>query len=267
MSGGASSTGSGGSVSVVVPSGDGGSAGSGTGGGCSVAPAVGLIRDFKPSFMAGGHPDFEKMLDFLAYGVMRDGENVGIFEQGIVAPKLGQDLKPVFTGDGLYSVSTAANFDQWYRDTPGVNQSVEFTLPFSTDPTTGQSFYDTSAFFPIDGQLFNDTQLDDDGNAHNFAFTFELHMTFTYRGGEVFRFRGDDDLFVFINDTLALDLGGVHAPLEGEVNLDAQAAQLGITPGEAYPFDVFQAERHTTQSNFRVETTLKFTNCEPIVVR
>ncbi len=264
-----SGTGSG-SGQIVIDNGAGGNSGStsggGASGGCGVPAAVGLIRDFKPS-SSGGHPDFEKQLDFVGHGVMRDGQNVGIFEPGIVAPTLGPDLKPVFSGDGLFSVSNAANFDQWYRDTPGVNLTIDFTLPFETDAATGQSYYDTAAFFPIDGQGFSDLQPDDDGLLHNFSFTFELHMRFVYRGGEIFRFRGDDDLFIFINNTLALDLGGVHAPLEGEVNLDQQAAQLGIQAGSEYAFDVFQAERHTTQSNFRVETTLKFTNCDPIVVR
>jgi hypothetical protein len=29
--------------------------------------------------------------------------------------------------------------------------------------------------------------------------------------------------------------------------------------------DIFQAERHTTESNFRVGTTIEFTNCAPIL--
>jgi fibro-slime domain-containing protein len=40
------------------------------------------------------------------------------------------------------------------------------------------------------------------------------------------------------------------------VLLDQQAAALGITPGHSYPMDIFQAERHTTASNFRIETTI-----------
>jgi fibro-slime domain-containing protein len=31
---------------------------------------------------------------------------------------------------------------------------------------------------------------------------------------------------------------------------------LGLTVGVTYPLDVFHAERHTTQSNFRIDTTI-----------
>jgi fibro-slime domain-containing protein len=92
-------------------------------------------------------------------------------------------------------------------------------------------------------------------------------MEFKYNGGEVFTFRGDDDLWVFVNGKLGLDLGGVHGALEGTLDLDANAARLGVTPGNVYALDFFQAERHTSESNFRIETNLVFTNCDPIIVR
>ncbi len=87
---------------------------------------------------------------------------------------------------------------------------------------------------------------------HIHHFTTEIHTNFQYNGGETFTFTGDDDVWVFINKKLAIDIGGVHGNTPGMVALDA----LGLTPGLTYPLDVFHAERHTVQSNFRIDTTI-----------
>ena len=81
-----------------------------------------------------------------------------------------------------------------------------------------------------------------------------------YQGHETFTFVGDDDVWVFINNQLVIDLGGRHSQLTGSVSLDS----LGLTVGSSYPLDVFNAERHTTQSNFRIDTTLALANCGEI---
>jgi fibro-slime domain-containing protein len=72
----------------------------------------------------------------------------------------------------------------------------------------------------------------------------------------VFSFEGDDDLWVFVNGKLGINLGGVHGPMAGEINMDSLAGALGIEIGQVYPLDFFFAERHTTQSNFTITTTI-----------
>jgi fibro-slime domain-containing protein len=210
-------------------------------------PALtGVVRDFKAWNDGAGHPDFER------YG----GEGL----KGIVEPVLGADHKPVYAHPGPTEHTTGpAEFDQWYRDVAGVNQSFPFTILGQVTPE-GAFVYDNGMFFPIDGQGFGN-----EGQAHNFGFTFELHMEFAYKGGEVFTFSGDDDLWVFINDRLAIDLGGLHPEQSVVLDVDAAAASLGLVVGETYPLDLFHAERHTNESNFRIESTLSFTNCDPIV--
>ena len=187
------------------------------------------IRDFKDS-----HPDFE-------------GPHAGV-ETGIVKNTLGADGKPVWNGAySIVSVSSESSFNQWYRDVDGINMKTTFDLNL-TETSPGIYSYQDSSFFPIDGQLFGN-----EGRSHNYHFTMELHNKFTYQGGETFDFRGDADLFVFINDKLVIDIGGVHGPTSASVNLDT----LGLTQGQSYDFDLFFAERHTTGSNFLMDTSIE----------
>ena len=90
----------------------------------------------------------------------------------------------------------------------------------------------------------------------NFLFTTEIHVQFRYSAAQKFTFRGDDDLWIFVNGQLALDLGSMHGPEEGTIDFDAQAASLNISVGNRYAMDVFHAERHMRGSNFKITTNI-----------
>jgi fibro-slime domain-containing protein len=223
---------------IVDPAGD---AGADSGDGASAlcgTTLMGVVRDFEDT-----HPDFEKF--------------AGIDDKNIVMPQLGADQKPVYAGNPTTASTTGkTDFDQWYRDTPGINIPIPLSVTLSPNGPNTYS-YDNEAFFPIDNQGFGNQ-----GRNHNFHFTVEIHTRFIYRGGEVFNFRGDDDIFVFINGQLAINLGGVHNAESDQVDLDARASQLGMTKGGTYPLDLFFAERHTTESHIRMDTSIgAFVDC------
>ena len=98
--------------------------------------------------------------------------------------------------------------------------------------------FDNEEFFPIDGQLYASQT-----KSHNFAFTLESHAEILYVGGETYGFTSDDDLWVFVNHRLAVDLGGVHASLNSSLDLDQSAAELGLAQGQMFALDLFYANR------------------------
>jgi fibro-slime domain-containing protein len=209
------------------------------------------------------HPDFE-----MAF-------RGDVVRRKLIGPALGPDKKPVFLSrvgcpaklasplacDNWMTtepvITSAESFGQWYRTTAGVN--IEFAKQIDlveTPPGSGQYAYESAAFFPLGPtEGFGITP---PGNhlGQNFLFTTEIHVRFGYTAGHRFTFRGDDDLFIFVNGVLALDLGSLHGATEGTIDFDAQATALGIVPGNTYAMDIFLAERHTEASCYQVTTNI-----------
>jgi len=195
------------------------------------------IRDFRED-----HPDFEAF----------SGDDATV---GLVEAMLGADRKPVHAAAGPTSQTTGPdNFNQWYRDVAGVNQRFEVELPL-TETAPGVFTYDNQFFFPVGNAegWGSEGNLDTNNAERNFHFTTEIHLEFTYQTGQVFTFTGDDDLWMFIDDRLVIDLGGLHPARSRTVNLDT----LGLTDGQSYPMDIFHAERRTNASTFRVDTNIE----------
>jgi fibro-slime domain-containing protein len=228
----------------------------GDGKGCNTI--LGVVRDFRGANVMGGHPDFEAFT----------GSKPTL---GLVADMLGPDHKPVYAsmcpagvmkgGPCPYGpeATTADNFDQWYRSVDGVNKP--YVIYFLFQMTNGISTFRSDHFFPLDGAGWDMPAVP----PHNFGFTTELHTRFKYNGHETFTFDGDDDLWVFINNHLAIDLGGLHPSATGTIDLDASASKLGLMVGNIYPMELFHAERHSTQSHFRVDTNFAFVDCGTII--
>jgi fibro-slime domain-containing protein len=201
-----------------------------------------FVRDFRES-----HDDFEIPPYEIEPGP-------GGPERGIVEFELGPDDKPVYAHPGSRTRTTTGetNYNQWFRDVPGVNEPKELVLELAPSANfPGLFVYHDDDFFPIDDDIFGN-----EGNIHNYHFTLEARTSFEYRGGEIFSFMGDDDMWVFVNRRLAIDLGGLHVPYPDSVALDDIAFSHGLVVGNVYPLHFFFAERHTVQSTFNIETSI-----------
>ena len=239
--------------------------GTGTGGGgdkkCADGSSTALavtFRDFNEK-----HPDFERSF---AGDVVR---------RKLVDATLGTDQKPAFlssTGCPFKEgtplacdnwdtpkpvITSAETFNQWYRTVDGVNYELKKEIKLEeTTNGSGQYVFESSAFFPLGkDEGFGITPAGND-LGKNFLFTTEIHVRFQYVTGQKFTFRGDDDLWIFVNGKLALDLGSTHAAAEGVIDFDEQAGSLGLTAFSSYPMDIFHAERHTRDSNFKLTTNI-----------
>lgn len=88
----------------------------------------------------------------------------------------------------------------------------------------------------------------------NQHFCFESHANFRFRNGLKFSFRGDDDIWVFIDNKLAVDLGGTHLAAPGYVDLDKFMPNAVV--GRTYDIDIYFCDRRTTMSNVHIKTNM-----------
>ena len=221
----------------------------------SVQMAV-TYRDFKTDETSGGHPDFESVdsFDGLPDGHNLPGAPCTLSNQSSCG-RLDAQGKPVLRTSHV-TVESAQSFASWFRDADASGnvdiERIEDVLELERIGTSSSYIYDSTAHFPLDGRGHGETCANEAvrtenqscceaGGAcegRNFHFTTELRYFFQYQGGETLTFRGDDDVWVFINGRLAVDIGGVHCASWGRVVLGDEDSSCsvhdydGVTPND-----------------------------------
>jgi fibro-slime domain-containing protein len=272
----------------------------------TVAMAV-TYRDFKSDAATGGHDHFQNVLS----------NDKGIAGTACTSAtqatcgRLDSAGKPQKASGTFNSITPTSNnttatarYATWFRDTNTLGYDVSVirsSLLLNQVGGAASDVYEyaSAAYFPLNG-LGHGTTCGNEVTpgccsgvcaGRNYGFTTELRYFFQYQGGETLTFRGDDDVWVFINGRLAVDVGGVHCAEAGRVVLgdsnstcsvhggdyitsgtdncaltgdppactrstgeiaEATDARFDITKGNVYEIVLFHAERLTQESNFRL---------------
>lgn len=99
-----------------------------------------------------------------------------------------------------------------------------------------------------------------DGQNRNGGFTLRGESQFVYKkdANLYFTFTGDDDVYMYINGVLAMDLGGAHGRNSKTVNLnDLDATKYGLKEGQVATFTFFYMERCSDASTFGIKTNME----------
>lgn len=157
-------------------------------------------------------------------------------------------------GAGTYS------FEAGYSDNP---KYVDYDRTNGTI-SQGTGGTATVGFYPLDklgyeqsGLLTKTSAID---ATHNGSFTLRGESQFVYKEASnlYFTFTGDDDVYMYINGTLALDLGGAHGRNSKTVNLnDLDATKYGLKEGQVATFTFFYMERCSDASTFGIKTNME----------
>ena len=241
-----------------------------------------------------GHPDFQGFSGNVCQGIAADTlskDGKPVYAGKSLSSKCFIDnnsgTSNSFTSTGTNSsleyghhILCGPSFNTWFRTDSRINQEINSKLylarsgeassntyvfdsdnpPAAAVGAGGQTFL-PKYFSPIDGVGYKDMRsVDNQSRKVNGNFTTEIHTFFQYKGGETLTFSGDDDVWVYINGKLFVDLGGMHGRQEMTNELKRQSCSNGqkcdpayeIYEGGIYDIHMFQAEREYTGSNFRL---------------
>ena len=96
----------------------------------------------------------------------------------------------------------------------------------------------------------------------DYSYAMEGHGQFVFNAEDnlYFTFEGDDDVYLFINNKMVMDIGAAHSITASTFNLNDYIKECGLKDGEMYDFDFYYMERHSYGANIRIETNIDVTS-------
>ena len=183
--------------------------------------------------------------------------------------ELGGDKLPVFRSGKMTANRGLGDGARWFSAVEGKSASYVGTLKLEYSARGAEFSFYNDDFYPIDKAEFSkDDSVNRDGHNHLFTMNFAVPFTVLLDGHEAFEVKADDDTFVFVNDKLAIDLGGVHDVMGGrmEIHDDGEVYAAGEDEDLAFTgirlsrddnamLRIFHADRDAADSVFGVRLT------------
>lgn len=131
-------------------------------------------------------------------------------------------------------------------------------------------------FFPFDASITNGGTTKNNANDYGFGMRTDIEFNVGKDGkingvDQVFNFTGDDDLWVYIDGKLVLDLGGAHKKAEGSIDFSTKTVTVStgtrsvntVTRNTSFTFDNQDPSKTHTLTMFymergMIESNLKF---------
>lgn len=171
--------------------------------------------------------------------------NGGKATKGLVENELDSAGFPVWTGKVACDIGTAADGPgNWFKSGRSVLETT-ISIPLWRIGKSDEWSYSNSQFFPLDTVKTTEPVA-----WPNYRFCLHHRFETTFAPNQYLKVMGDDDIWLFAQKRLVIDLGGQHGPDTGTFAFE----QLGVPEGKTIKFDLFHCERHGTGSSFGVWT-------------